>query len=1604
MVDPFKSVIERTIAERAATKEKETTQSLNPTPSLDINDPSYVGPQAGNHLLAGYAHEKNTTQNLIDLAATHYDPLAYQVNINDPINGTGVRPPQEVYSPYWDNLTSDEKRQAINKGSENNWLAHFKGVDTTDPLYTTGQVGKYVLDPINATPVGRGVGGAILAGGAIGAIDTASRTKMETGEVNPVQTLVGTVVGATAGGVLEGLVVQPIRSIIEKNALAKKTLAESEVRKEIESRLTGVIDPDVLAKVLDELDTVAVTKYINEASNQDAGKSAGQVEVSKHLDPDLRPVSEQDWEARMEEAHAFNPELVGPPNPRSSDAVFPDEFIDNGPISDRRVEKLPLKEGRRASDGGTETTPDKPAFVGPTRPIGATVGGQDALTFAQDNADYLAMRRGGNPVQGRSTNSRYDALGGKVTPQGKPYVMTPLTREKDLLVRLDDEYAPRVEEAKARLEEIKQRSRAKKEAAAKKQEYDDALERLTQPAKPKPKPTNERTPPLSEAEIGAEQGIIPERVSPSIGAAEMSQKSLSVFPEGSQVPHTKLLDWIEANADDDVVRDILPILRENVTSDISSLVTGDLEKVKALTSSNAASRYANSKGMSRLEMTEGKFPQVFLKPGFNASTAAHELLHAITQQKLLRKYGQESGKKIQELIDMVKHHIRYSDNKLSSEDLFLADAAMKDPDEFLAYFYTSKDFRDVIKKAGPFRKTVGSKQTPSEWQASIRDIERAVKSAERNLTDASTRSVFQKVLDFFADLFIPNRAANRAAVVKGFSDKLDALLAKQADIEADGIGTAGLEHALNKHRNLLLSDKNLAYGDLGYTPEMNQEAGDIASDMLNKNKDLIDYEITAFEESGIPEVIQVANAPKNMPKPSGKRGKAYESLINTVSGDVKFGTDSGDLYFPQLGNPSGKSFSNRNALYKAFTGLFQKPWKRIASYGESGQLAANLFEKVAVTKKHRISRYLLAMDDSFIQNGITRGSPEQQLVRDILRNNVAKGTQIPAKVAKAAQEIRENILNNVIREARKANILTEEQLQKFLENGKTKGYFPRVWDFDYLATKEGRQAFIEKLSGSKNAFTSQEAALSAVQAITGDSESLVRTMIKHLEKQADGTYKMSPRLIDSIYRKIGHSSLVGKSTHLRNARKIPEHLESLLDDFIVKDFDKTMISYLDDTVGDISFSKVFGPKDELFGTLSEGIGYETLDDKAVEYFKEVYFTFAKDPLSKTLRTHYEKDEAVRKLAGQFKAFQTLKLATASIGNSSQVFVNGLTYIAGRPGLSAMERMKVGVTGLFRGMKAALGHVEYNEFILRTGAVYDTVLLQAMGGMNESTHTILGKQLTGIWAPLDYLQNPTKFLTATGFQAIEKFNRGTGALMGQAYLERLIAKRAKLVKLNRQNTSAYQDVIKGLKELGIPDTDDISAEMVEMGAQKISNSINFTGDVHQNPLFGQSFEGRIIMQFKNFITQQTHFVLDHVLAPAKKGNFLPAFVYLGVGTPIGMSLNEFRAFIFADDKKRTQMDKLVRAHMSVGGFGIFFDSIKAASSMPSGLASYAAGPTIGDLSKLAYGATNSIASGNTTAFQKQALQTLGPALKVIPPTREYMANLKADDQKYKGLYH
>lgn len=720
-------------------------------------------------------------------------------------------------------------------------------------------------------------------------------------------------------------------------------------------------------------------------------------------------------------------------------------------------------------------------------------------------------------------------------------------------------------------------------------------------------------------------------------------------------------------------------------------------------------------------------------------------------------------------------------------------------------------------------------------------------------------------------------------------------------------------------------------------------------------------------ESGLPDTDAARTMGIDIPPAENTTAGIAKAL-----GENKIKRESplGQATSPDVGYLRGveDTVSPRNVTKAMDIGVWEKfasrPFAVVNKMGGAGkELTRRLKVSIAETDRQYYN-HIVDLKKSGMKifgKHVSRFSDEQVDEINSVLNNPKMSGKVAKESAAIAGEFRK-VYNQVIRDAIKYGAMSKEKGYALLEKARTEGYAPRIWDFNYLATKEGKDKFVTLLT-EKGADKQQ---MYQLLHSVGIEKARAEKILSAVGPSEKGKYKLNKDIALEVWSKREGFKQRTKANNLERSRALDFQYADVKD-FLIKDPMEVMSTYLKDSYSVINQSRYFGNKsqkaDELLGEIEYNYG-----KNAKDFAAEMFMTETSNRNSKTLQAHRDLANWKRTTYGYAKTYQSLKLVMAQILNLGQAVVNGTVRMS-----SDMPLPKALATAI-RGIGRTFTE-EGLDFASRSGAAAHHTLMHMMaeqGGSARITDT---------------------FLTATGFRKVEEVNRMFAANMGRAHVENLAARITKLRSQKQGLSDGQQRTLmedsEALRDLGL-DPDNISGwtiEDLQRAGTMFSDEINFRPGASSIPQSMQGPFAGLVRQFQSFALFQTAFIKDNLARSFRRGGITPTMSTLaamGIVAPTaGYAVEEARIGIrdWVSGKKTQESEKAhawVQGMVATGMLGMFIDyGMRAYEGNVTAALSGLLGPTAGDLIKVAEGV-----KGTAQRVQKGKVNPEEPILRAL----------------------
>ena len=748
-----------------------------------------------------------------------------------------------------------------------------------------------------------------------------------------------------------------------------------------------------------------------------------------------------------------------------------------------------------------------------------------------------------------------------------------------------------------------------------------------------------------------------------------------------------------------------------------------------------------------------------------------------------------------------------------------------------------------------------------------------------------------------------------------------------------------------------------------------------------------DYDVESLVDSGAYEMI-TPSSDFSVTSLYGDpiKDAAYRAGKAIVEKQVPSGSPAGEIISPvvgKLGFPALNSVVRKVAAgFASYNTAFAK---LRATGGRMGELAVNLMEEAQQEVQMGKANHLTEVVKKFHELDIPTTGKDADLVMAILRGIKNLPGMPETKHMLAARFIKDNVFNKIAKEAHTSGKWTKEQYEKAISDPY---YFPRSFDFELLNTTAGKKSFIETMSTIPN--LSKEKAENLINNIIKNDDYSHRVALQGIEAKQDGTYKIPPFVVQLLLDHLGREGSGSRSTHLDFSRKLPEELTDVLSPFMKKGLFHNLNSYLNDTLPAIAFTKRFGVDDVIADEMHAHI-LKNQGKDAAHHFIETYRDAVRDPRSINLRSFFNATEFERNTIRWFKNVGTLKLSAFGVVNIPQGITNANILLAKGRGISSVDKLSTSYKALTEAFKSKYGNEELQEFYLRSGAANEGALADLIGESHAAAGHVFGREFTGLATPLDYVNNPSKFLQLFGGKHSEGINRRIAVFYGKAYAESLQATKAKLEILRTPDAKQQMRIKennKALADLGIDPTKkaaDINVDDMLRAGNMFNREANFTTDSGHVPRLYNNIYGGSVLLLKSFLFKQSQFVIDHVAKPLIKGDVKPLMAFLAASGVVGQPADAFLRWVRHDDAEYTATQKYLRGMAAIGGFGTYAAVSTMVASDKRSAAAELAGIPISTTFDVLTGAYKSYDKNDPKYFGKAMARTFIPYSKLGAPS-------------------
>lgn len=364
-------------------------------------------------------------------------------------------------------------------------------------------------------------------------------------------------------------------------------------------------------------------------------------------------------------------------------------------------------------------------------------------------------------------------------------------------------------------------------------------------------------------------------------------------------------------------------------------------------------------------------------------------------------------------------------------------------------------------------------------------------------------------------------------------------------------------------------------------------------------------------------------------------------------------------------------------------------------------------------------------------------------------------------------------------------------------------------------------------------------------------------------------------------------------------------------------------------------------------------GQALLDDLGAQYHSDI----SRDWIEKSVRKVVGMDGEIGDVSQVFSWLQNnvivpQTLALASISNTGQS-VNTIAKTGARHFLK-------GTAELRKEARAFAGKGgNPSEFYSTVRAVTDDIaggMGDFLSGTEKATGLLLPKAV-GRESIGSRMNLGAFFLSKTGFNGIDKWNRMAAAYSGKSWLESNVAKAVR----GQLNPKQLSRTVTEFKRVGL-DLNDImrrgamTSEELTRGAIRISDVTQFRIRPFDLPLYWSSPNAAVFRMLKTFSFNQGRFIQQEVFGQAKKylatngkqGSMRPMAVFLAGYPMAGYGIGSVRAILKGERPfdDQTALGTYASSMAWVGGLGLLQDFAKSADSGSKAMLQMGAGPAIG----------------------------------------------------------
>lgn len=1043
--------------------------------------------------------------------------------------------------------------------------------------------------------------------------------------------------------------------------------------------------------------------------------------------------------------------------------------------------------------------------------------------------------------------------------------------------------------------------------------------------------------------------------------------------------------WNELLSDPAIVAgksaDEVAALRANLQSKITDLQSNTAEEIASAI--NIAYKLGDETEMASL-----------MNDIFNTGMTGIQKNDEMVTHFLNRMSGKEG------LLPRIKDSVAYK--KMTPEQKKFADKAIK------RYTQSAEEFA-----------TVGAKAAK---QAAIEEVEMAQKSLEKSLqgVEPALRKAEKSYANQVKD-FKKAQRQQRYEFEQAFNQKKrDDIRTLRTEIEKTKLE---MHNATPEQKKVLKEYIDAYRQDIQKIktrpmPKMREQKPPPPPEKLAKLREysarMAEGKIADMAEAEIEDLLSIlgkmsdngkANIRKNMGAPSAiKNANGAEDQIRrqVQDGDIQATSPVGQKLYDDVGTLSeslaaeagdqAAKLSWTQRMGKKFNSSMwiSKPGEYFKNAGNGGRIFAAKMERADQMWREMSGAAHASVMKTFTGLGLKMKGTDGVIVKGLM-NKTIDDTDLRVTPAhrEAARQVRE-LTESILRSSSDVGVLSKEVVNDLIAKGRKDGYFPRVYDTNYLRSGAGKRAFAKTIENMS--LRSQADAEMVIAHLTNGDKAQIESFLQFMKKQPDGTYKFTG---DGARRLAeGRAGVIEarRSHHLEMERKFPEYLEPDLEPYMINDFAQNLETYFGDTAKRLAYAKEFGANDEILDTLAVIAQRENPGEKIGERMRESLFLAVGDPRSEYLQKFQKMGDANRKFRTGLDTFANSKLMLAQILNMGQPIINGTVRLAatGENPISAFGKSLAATLKAYSTRTGKSGDIWAGDMVdiaERFGASIESASMRLLGDAvtaNNGVHKATGG--AGFMRAYGLDTWSHRMLKYSGFQEVERMNRVIGFELGKSHIESLIAKKQKLLAkqgtrgLSKGGQETLAKIDEHLVELGLDPTVDPSkytmknldnganvySDVLSEGvadidaknvlnsnvsigraATKFTNDINFINTPLTKPLSWNSPNAKIFLKFKNFAMHQANFVYHNAYKPATKGNFGPLAGYMAFGSGVGFTIGEVRSLIRNDEPEGELSQRVMLGWMNAGGLGIASDFVRQSVRSREGMIDFLAGPIVSD---------------------------------------------------------